>query len=448
MVVRKSQDDLSRRVDELQARIAAIESNQATGVPYATDDPVRTTRRDMLRRAGIAAAGVAGAVGGIALLDQQRAAAANGGPVVIGASNAATGATTSLTNSGAGAAFSGVGGTNGTGVAGSAAGASGWGFSGAGGQYGVRAVGGVDGVIGVGTGAGALGVHGIGATGATGVVGKASGAAGWGIKGQGTGYGVVGVGLGSTLAPDLAAISSGRLHQASLISGPPSITSSNQESTRDAQGVQWLSDGHGGWAPTAVGGLNIGVYTAVITSQPGLAGSDGATWVAMDPGLVITFTPKFHCQAVIYLNADLWTAVANYNQDIGVAVSGTPYPTAAGQPEAWKESGGSAGLFSPNAAFLHAVLPLRAGTAYTFTAVWKTSVPNGAGGRGVPSKIFAGAGPISTKFSPTRLTVHLLPDSHTNVGASPTQPPARVSKPVTRNDSAPKSAKNGQKTAT
>ena len=41
-----------------------------------------------------------------------------------------------------------------------------------------------------------------------------------------------------------------------------------------------------------------------------------------------------------------------FNQDIGISVIGGVYPTTAGQPEAWKESGGFAGTFSPNAAFV------------------------------------------------------------------------------------------------
>src|SRR5947209_4880848 len=63
--------------------------------------------------------------------------------------------------------------------------------------------------------------------------------------------------------------------------------------------------------------------------------------------------------AVLSGNADLWTSVAGYNQDLGISVSGTGqsvYPTRAGQPEAWKESGGFAGTFSPNAAFVQTVV--------------------------------------------------------------------------------------------
>jgi hypothetical protein len=45
------------------------------------------------------------------------------------------------------------------------------------------------------------------------------------------------------------------------------------------------------------------------------------------------------------------------------------------------------------------VVSLTGGTTYTFQLVWKTNQP-------APGKtIFAGAGPIDGKFSPTRLTL-------------------------------------------
>jgi hypothetical protein len=105
---------------------------------------------------------------------------------------------------------------------------------------------------------------------------------------------------------------------------------------------------------------------------------------------------------VVSANADLWTAQAGFNQDLGITVSGgtsmgTTYPSLAGQPEAWKESGGFAGTLSPNAAFLQAVLPVEGGQPYTLKLQWKTNQ------RG-PATIFAGAGPIGDQFSPTRLT--------------------------------------------
>jgi hypothetical protein len=67
----------------------------------------------------------------------------------------------------------------------------------------------------------------------------------------------------------------------------------------------------------------------------------------------------------------------------------------------WKESGGFAGTFSPNAAYVQTVVQLSGGTTYTFSLQWKTN-KNAPG-----ATIYAGAGPINTKFSPTSLTVQL-----------------------------------------
>jgi len=149
------------------------------------------------------------------------------------------------------------------------------------------------------------------------------------------------------------------------------------------------------------------------TNQFTLANSDGVTWQPMDPNYLSTsVTPASDSLAIVNSNVDLWTANAGFNQDIGIAVSGgtgvgTTYPSISGQPEAWKESGGYAGTFSPNAASVHTVLALKGASTYTFTLVWKTNKP--ASG----TNIFAGAGPIGGVYSPTRMTVQLVPASGT-----------------------------------
>jgi hypothetical protein len=67
----------------------------------------------------------------------------------------------------------------------------------------------------------------------------------------------------------------------------------------------------------------------------------------------------------------------------------------------WKESGGFAGTFSPNAAFLQVEMSLVGGHTYVFKLMWKTNKP--ASGK----TIFAGAGPLPSpvQISPTRVTV-------------------------------------------
>jgi plastocyanin len=140
------------------------------------------------------------------------------------------------------------------------------------------------------------------------------------------------------------------------------------------------------------------VYTAASTQQYSLANSDGTTWHDLDTtNLSVSLTPGADATALISGNADLWTATAGYNQDIAIDVNGTI--------AAWKESGGFAGTFSPNAAFVQTVLPLIAGTTYAVKLKWKANKP--APG----ATIYAGAGPIATAYSPTRLTVQLVPPS-------------------------------------
>src|SRR6202011_3873828 len=84
------------------------------------------------------------------------------------------------------------------------------------------------------------------------------------------------------------------------------------------------------------------------------------------------------------------------------------FPTNAGQPEAWKESGGFAGTFSPNAGMVQTVVSLTHGVTYTVKAQWKTN-KNASG-----ATIVAGAGPIGGRFSPTSMIIPLFP-----AGANP-----------------------------
>ncbi len=188
--------------------------------------------------------------------------------------------------------------------------------------------------------------------------------------------------------------------------GPPTTNQHfNGDLMLDANLVFWIctADGIPGvWEPIQPGGINNYLYTTVSTLQYTLASSDGATWATMDAtNLKLTITPNYNCQAILNGSADLWTANAGFNQDIGIMVTGGAYPTTAGQPEGWKESGGFAGTFSPNAASVETIVPLVAGTPYTITLVWKT---NHSG----TSTIAAGAGPIGGKYSPTRLSARLV----------------------------------------
>jgi Fibronectin type III domain len=178
--------------------------------------------------------------------------------------------------------------------------------------------------------------------------------------------------------------------------------------------VQWRANKLGAskiWAGAGpIGGLYspttltvIFVYqslAATSTAQYSQTNSDGATWNAIDAtNLKLTFTPAMGGAYGISTNADLFTSVAGYNQDIGIMASGGAYGT--GTLVAWKESGGFAGTFSPNAAFVDTVLQLMGGTAYTFTVVWKANRAHQ-----VNNAIWAGAGPVNTHYSTTSLTAH------------------------------------------
>lgn len=138
-----------------------------------------------------------------------------------------------------------------------------------------------------------------------------------------------------------------------------------------------------------------GLSTAISERQYSLANSGGQTWVNIDTQtLNLPVAVGSTCLAVLSGNADLWTATAGYNQDLGLAVNG--------QTVAWKESGGFAGTFSPNAAFVQGVYLFTSGSPYTVSLQWKANKP--ASG----ASIYAGAGPIGTKFSPTLLTIQLV----------------------------------------
>src|ERR1700686_152433 len=164
----------------------------------------------------------------------------------------------------------------------------------------------------------------------------------------------------------------------------------------------------GGGLKAASGISSPYVADAMMTQQYHLSGSDGRAWQDIDPAnLSITIHAPANASVILMGNADLWTANRGYNQDLGIAVSGgvapNLYPTVAGQPEAWKEGGGFNGTYSPNAAFIEAVIDVSANVDYTVRRKWKSNKKD-------PGTIYAGAGPLSNgTFSNTRLTVQLIP---------------------------------------
>jgi hypothetical protein len=146
---------------------------------------------------------------------------------------------------------------------------------------------------------------------------------------------------------------------------------------------------------------NANLSTTAIFTQPVLVGNDGASWAPLGTGgtpVTFTLTPTAASTAIVGANADLWTASAGYNQDLGIFVS---VNNGADALVAWKESGGFAGTFSPNAAFVHTVYSMAASSTYAFKLKWKTNKRD-------PGGIYAGAG-AGPQYSPTRLTAEVLP---------------------------------------
>jgi hypothetical protein len=138
------------------------------------------------------------------------------------------------------------------------------------------------------------------------------------------------------------------------------------------------------------------VFTSVSQNQYSLPNSDGTTWQEMDPLLRVTVTPGANTDSIVGANVDLFTGQAGYNQDVAIFVSDN------GAPDTllvWKESGGFAGVFSPNAAAAQAAYQMTSGHAYVFKLKWKAN-KNASG-----ATIYAAAGPGPAPWSHTRLIV-------------------------------------------
>jgi hypothetical protein len=423
-------DHLERETARAKARVARLVNAEAAGGTIAA--PIGPIRNRRISRAALLKAAAAGA-GGVALAAfgrplQAEAAyflqgdSANPGylqtsiqayagfqaGVAVFRGDANPGANSGvaidgLQGQGSGTASGcwGVGGPNG-----------GNGVTGLGSGAGVRGDGqglASPGVVGNGSGAGP-GVRATGGSTSTFVSGNGPGVSahgglpnGDGVDGFGQGTGVGGYFVGGRAQIQL--IPAGT-------AGPPTGFHSSGDVWLDSRRAVWIctADGTPGtFMPlqtgngNGTGGLGNALSTAVSTQQYSLANSDGVTWQNVDAtNLSLNILPSFNSRAVLSANAALWTANPGYNQDVGIFVTGGVYPTKAGQPEAWTESGGFAGTFSPNAAHLETVVPLAAGTSYIVNVVWKTNRP------ATGATIFAGAGPIGTSFSPTRLTANLV----------------------------------------
>src|SRR5438128_3731240 len=223
------------------------------------------------------------------------------------------------------------------------------------------------------------------------------------------------------------------------------ITNNNGAPTTDTLGSctacnthsSTYADDDGGYLRVFVGQFYsppppaIAHLTAVTSQQYHLSNSDGNTWVDIDgANLTLTLTPTQDSIALITGNADLWTANAGLNQDLGVWISPSNATTYPSNIVAWKESGGYAGTFSPNAAAVRTTFPMSSGVTYTVKLRWKTNRPAPGG------TIYAGAGPLGAGYSPTRLTARLVPVAAAAVysASTTTQPCLANSNGVTWTD--------------
>ena len=188
---------------------------------------------------------------------------------------------------------------------------------------------------------------------------------------------------------------------ANLVAGTPYTIKLRWKSNFPTGGTIWAAAGPAApFSPTRLtlrffpAGSGLSAKTS--TQQYSKNSSNGSDWTPVDgSNLVLSVQPVAATSYILTANADLWTANAGINQDLGMFVSGGAYGS--GTLIAWKESGGRGGTFSPNAAFIQAVIPLGAATAYIITLEWKANHANSG-------TIYAGAGNSPT-FSPTHLTI-------------------------------------------
>ena len=189
-----------------------------------------------------------------------------------------------------------------------------------------------------------------------------------------------------------------------LVAATPYTIKVQWKANKSTAGTIFAAAGNaGGYSPTRLTlrmfPAGTGLQDATMNAQYWKVGSTGADWTPIDPSnLTLTVNPAAPSLYVLSANVDLWTATAGVNQDVAIFINGGAYGS--GTLVAWKESGGFAGTFSPNAAFVQTVLPLAMNVNYTITLEWKAN-------KATSGVIYAGAGGAGN-YSPTRITAQLL----------------------------------------
>ena len=118
------------------------------------------------------------------------------------------------------------------------------------------------------------------------------------------------------------------------------------------------------------------------------------------PGKASTLLPSD--EIAIDPDRDVLVVAGVRRPQVGIA---TNNGDAIGRARGWDRAAeGSAGILSPNAAFVETVIPVPMGTAPGFILQWKTNIDARSSG----ARIYAGAGPIGVRYSPTRLSAEII----------------------------------------
>jgi hypothetical protein len=156
-----------------------------------------------------------------------------------------------------------------------------------------------------------------------------------------------------------------------------------------------------------------------------------SAWSLMDSTVTTTFIPAVSSQAIIGASADVFTATAGTNQDVGVCLaqgSTVPNPCPPADVIAWQENGGAA-TYKPIASYVQAEANVTAGQEYAAGLVWQTN-------QNTSSVIYAGAG-SSAPYSPSSVVVQLFASADQQVATSTNSGSGQVARSVQYNPSDP-----------
>ena len=178
------------------------------------------------------------------------------------------------------------------------------------------------------------------------------------------------------------------------------------------------------FSPTILSAVLTPASASLVSAALGTASqftTASPSWTIMDNqntpnSLATTFTAATSGPVLLTANADVFTATAGTNQDVGICLEqGTSVDRTCsnGIVEAWAENAG-ASLYKPIAALVQAEPIVSANTQYTAAVIWRA--PSGG-------TIYAGAG-TGPLYSLSSMVVQLSPPTANNInGVQYTGPP-------------------------